>query len=166
MHMFKQVHTKGLVGVLILSLTLLTAGCGGQEKSGSEDSKANEDDSKTELTDFQMENGIGPVTEQVELGDELDPELIEKGEQMFELKCSACHKLDSRYVGPPLASITNTRSPAYIMNMILNPAEMIEKHPIPRGLLGNYATRMTDQHLSREEARAVVEYLASEDRKE
>jgi len=43
---------------------------------------------------------------------------------------------------------------------------MNEKHPIPKGLLGNYATRMTDQQLSREEARAVVEYLASEDRKE
>lgn len=113
-----------------------------------------------------MKHGIGPVQEPVELNDKLNEKLINKGEKIFELKCSACHKLDSRYVGPPLGGITNTRTPAYLMNMMLNPLEMIQKHPIPKALLGEYATRMTDQNLSREEARAVVEYLASEDRKQ
>jgi hypothetical protein len=65
-----------------------------------------------------------------------------------------------------MAGITDVRTPAYIMNMILNPVEMIEKHPIPQGLLGEYYTRMANQNLSREEARAVVEYLAAEAKKE
>lgn len=149
--------------LLMLTAALLT-GCGGQE-SKKEKPEADKS-SDTELTSFQMEHGIGPVTEPIELGDKLDPELIKKGERMFELKCSACHKFDSRYVGPPMAGITDVRTPAYIMNMILNPVEMIEKHPIPQGLLGEYYTRMTNQNLSREEARAIVEYLAAEAKKE
>lgn len=151
--------------LLALLLTAFTASCGGGDTTDNANDTGTEKQ-KEELTDFQLEHGIGPVTKDIKLGDQLDPELIKKGDKMFELKCSACHRLDSRYVGPPLGSITNVRSPAYIMNMILNPAEMIEKHPIPRGLLGEYATRMTNQHVSREEARAIVEYLASKDREE
>lgn len=154
---------KQLIGLALVA-GVLFAGCGGSD-SGNASQEASSQKETSELTDFQIEHGIGPVTEPVELGEELNEKLINKGEKIFELKCSACHKLNSRYVGPPLRGITHTRTPAYLMNMMLNPTEMIQKHPIPKALLGEYATRMTDQNLSREEARAVVEYLASKDRK-
>lgn len=156
---------RQLIGLTVIA-GVLFAGCGGGSDSENTSKDSSGQKESSELTDFQMEHGIGPVTEPVELDDTLNEKLITKGEKVFELKCSACHKLNSRYVGPPLGGITNTRTPAYLMNMMLNPSEMIQKHPIPKALLGEYATIMTDQNLSREDARAIVEYLASEDRKQ
>jgi hypothetical protein len=47
------------------------------------------------------------------------------------------------------------------MNMILNPAEMVEKHPEARKLLAEFMTPMPDQNLTQDDARAVLEYLRS-----
>ena len=112
------------------------------------------------LTEAQLTNGIGPVT-QMDLG-ELDEELAERGHDVFSLKCAACHKMAERYVGPPLGQVLSRRTPAYVMNMILNPAEMVEKHPVVRDLLAQFMTPMPNQQLTQEEARAVLEYLRSE----
>ncbi|SMO48453.1 c-type cytochrome [Fodinibius sediminis] len=154
----KNQISKLLPVIIIISLATMV-GCGGQE-SGS-NSETEDSANGTELTDFQLEHGIGPVTEPIKLED-IDPALAEKGAQLFETKCSACHKMDSRYVGPPLGGITDTRTPAFIMNMILNPEEMVDKHPIGQALLQEYMTPMANQNLSREEARAIVAYLASD----
>ena len=54
------------------------------------------------LTPFQQENGIGPVTEAVELAATPDHEMAEEGEEVFEQKCGACHKMNEKYVGPAL----------------------------------------------------------------
>ncbi len=51
------------------------------------------------LTEFELEHGIGPVKEAVELG-ELDPELAAQGKEVYEAKCTACHKPTERYIGP------------------------------------------------------------------
>lgn len=110
------------------------------------------------LTEWEMQHGIGPITEPVELGD-IDPNLAKKGEQAFKTKCGACHKMDKRYVGPPLRGVVVFRGPEYVMNMMLNPAEMIEKHPIAKGLFQQYLTVMTPQNVTEEDARAIVEYL-------
>jgi mono/diheme cytochrome c family protein len=110
------------------------------------------------LTAFQLKQGIGPVTEEVSLG-ALDQALVEEGSAIFTEKCSACHKEAERYVGPPLGGVTERRSPAYVMNMILNPQEMYEKHPDAHKLLAEYMTQMPYQTVSREQARAILEYL-------
>ncbi|HJS47694.1 MAG TPA: cytochrome c, partial [Gemmatimonadales bacterium] len=111
----------------------------------------------------QLEHGIGPVTEVVTL-EAPDHELAEDGEELFATKCSACHKLGERYVGPALHDVLQRRSPTYVMNMILNPQEMYEKHPVAKGLLAEYLSFMPDQGLTQEEARAVLEYLRPEGR--
>lgn len=110
------------------------------------------------LSPFQVEHGIGPVTAPVELGP-LDEEMAEEGEEIFEVKCTACHKRDEKYVGPALAGVTERRSAAYIMNMILNPQEMVERHPVAKQLLAEHMTFMPAQGLTEKEAREVVEYL-------
>ncbi|MDA0379284.1 MAG: cytochrome c [Bacteroidetes bacterium] len=109
------------------------------------------------LSAAQLEHGIGPI-EAFEPGP-LDAALAERGAEYFKLKCSACHKMDTRYVGPPLATITQTRSPAYIMNMMLNPAEMLEKHPEAKAKLAEFMSLMPNQNLTQDEARAILEYL-------
>jgi len=111
-----------------------------------------------ELSEFELKHGIGPIKEELILG-EIDPKLVEEGEKIFELKCSACHELDSRRVGPPLGDVLEYRTPEFVMNMILNPDEMIKRHPVAKKLLAEYLTVMTFQNLSEEDARAVLEYL-------
>lgn len=135
------------------------AACGGGEKApppasgGAPASAAGSD-----LTPFQMENGIGPVTEVVTLGP-VNQAQADEGKALFESKCSACHKIGERYVGPPLGGIIEKVGPTFAMNMILNPQEMYTRHPDVKKLLGEYMTQMPNQGLTQEQARAVVEYL-------
>ncbi len=146
----------------LVAALVFAAGCGGKGDSQSGDSEAPAAAADTGLTPFQLENGIGPVTQAVEVGP-VDHEMAERGEKLFESKCSACHKLDQRYVGPPLGQVTERRTPAYVMNMILNPDGMYNKHPAARQLLGEYMTQMPNLNLTREEARDLLEYFRSVD---
>jgi cytochrome c2 len=109
------------------------------------------------------DKGIGPITE-VKLGP-IDQNLVKKGKEIFDSKCASCHKLEERYVGPPLKGVTKRRKPEWIMNMILNPTEMEQKDPIAKQLLAEYLTQMTFQNVSQEDARAILEYLRSVDEK-
>ena len=73
-----------------------------------------------------------------------------KGKTLFEAKCSACHKAEERYVGPALKGVTTRRSAEWIMNMILNPAEMLEKDATAKELLAEYMTQMTFQNVTQD----------------
>lgn len=142
-----------VLAALLVSFSL--AACGGDGGGEARDSRgASPGDG---LTAEQMEKGIGPITS-VELGP-IDPELVARGDQVYQLKCSACHKLDDRYVGPPLRDVTERRTPEFIMNMLLNSWEMTQRHPTVRDLLAEYYTPMPDQDLSEEDARAILDYL-------
>ena len=138
----------GLVGL---------AACGGGEKAPPAASSTPAA-SGSDLTPFQLENGIGPITAPIVLGP-VNEEQVEEGKTQFEAKCSACHKLGERYVGPPLGGILEKVTPAFAMNMILNPVEMYTRHPAVKELLGQYMTQMPALGLTQEQARAVVEYL-------
>jgi len=109
------------------------------------------------------DKGIGPVTE-VQLGP-IDQTLVKKGKEIFDSKCASCHKLEEKYVGPPLKGVTKRRKPEWIMNMILNPAEMVQKDPVAREHLAEYPIQMPFQDVSKEDARAILEYLRSVDEK-
>lgn len=155
--------TRRAVRGLVLALAVALVGCGeGREREGGEHAeKEREEKSESErsdLTAFELENGIGPVKEKIELG-AIDKAMVEQGRAVFDSKCSMCHKMDTTYVGPKLGDVTARRTPAYIMNMILNPQEMVERHPIAKQLLAERMTFMPNQQVSREDARAVVEYL-------
>ncbi|HET7025945.1 MAG TPA: cytochrome c [Gemmatimonadales bacterium] len=138
-----------------LLLIVLTACGGGKEETPPVSS------GPPALTAFQQENGIGPITEAIAAGP-IDRAMAERGEKTFEASCSGCHKLDERYVGPPLRDVTVRRTPTYVMNMILGPDTMYTRHPVARGLLAQYATQMPNLHLSQTQAREIVEYLRHE----
>ncbi len=106
------------------------------------------------------DKGIGPVKE-VTLG-EIDPALVKKGEKEFVAKCSACHKIKKRFVGPALGGVTERRSPEWIMNMILNPDQMIKENPIAKKLLMEYLAPMANQNLTQDEARSILEYFRTQ----
>ena len=117
----------------------------------------------TPLTAEELEKGIGPV-DSVAVSPGVDPALAERGEHLFRSRCVACHRLADRSVGPPLGDVTVRRSREFVMNMILNPREMVERHPEIRALRERYPTPMTDQGLTQAEARTVLEYLRRESR--
>ncbi|WP_415062293.1 c-type cytochrome [Bdellovibrio sp.] len=108
--------------------------------------------------------GVGPVSS-VTLEAELKADLVKNGHDLFAAKCAACHKVDERYVGPAIKGVTERRKPEWIMNMILNPQEMTQKDPVAQELLGEYMTQMTFQNVTQDEARAILEYFRSIDKK-
>ena len=113
------------------------------------------------LSEFELENGIGPIKARLELG-AIDDALVETGRTHYTVKCVACHKMDERYVGPALRDVTQRRTPAFVMNMILNPEENYQRHPEGKKMLAEYLTYMANQNVKQEEARAILEYLRFE----
>ena len=105
---------------------------------------------------------VGPV-KSVDISGPVDAALAEKGRSVFEGKCTACHKLDERYVGPALGGITERRAGAWIMNMIIAPEEMTQKDPEAKKLLAEYMTQMVNQNVEEDDARAILEYFRSVD---
>jgi len=141
---------------------LVLFGCGGGGGGGEDTGSQAEPEATaqpgTDLSEWEIENGIGPVTEPMTLED-IDPARVTMGEAVFTLKCSACHKLDERYVAPPLRDVTSRRTPEFVMNMMLNPLEMTQRHPATKELLAEYFTPMTPQGLTNEDARAGRDFL-------
>lgn len=115
----------------------------------------------SDLSAFELQHGIGPVKEAVVLAAP-DKALAERGEGVFKAKCTACHKTAEKYIGPELGEVLTRRTPTYVMNMMLNPNEMVERHPVAKDLLAEYMTMMANQGLTVEEARAIVEYLRTQ----
>ncbi|MBP9191649.1 MAG: cytochrome c [Ignavibacteria bacterium] len=111
------------------------------------------------------EKGIGPVTEVV-LEPTINQDLVAKGKATFDIKCVACHQIDNKLVGPPLKDVTKRRKPEWIMNMILNPEQMIKENQIAKNLStsGEYPTPMTFQNVTQDDARAILEYFRNNDK--
>ena len=93
--------------------------------------------------------------------DGVDAALAAQGEQVFTTRCTTCHKMDERYVGPALGDVLSRREPEWVMNMILAPEKMLQGDPQAQAVFAEYSVPMTNQNLSEAEARAIVEYLHS-----
>lgn len=128
--------------------------------SGDSNEKKTTQKAKTEsgLSDFELKNGLGPVKEEIKLG-ELNMKMATAGKAVFEQNCSACHKVDQRYVGPQLDDMLSRRTPTYLMNMMLNPEEMIKKHPEGKKMFAQFLTPMPYQNVTVDQARSIVEYI-------
>ena len=86
--------------------------------------------------------------------------MAEKGKELFKVNCTACHKPTKKFIGPAPKGVLERRSPEWVMNMILNPEEMVAKDPIAMQLLAEAnGAPMANQHLKEEEARAILEYF-------
>lgn len=145
----------------IIALGVLSS-CGNNEKK--ENSTAAPAEAKptteTTVTDPMQDKGVGPITS-VTIGD-LDQKLADQGQVLFKAKCSACHKIEKRYIGPALTGVTKKQSPEWIMNMMLNPEVMIVENATAKALLAEYSAPMANQHLTQDEARAIYEYLRTQ----
>ena len=145
------------ITVCVIALTMTSCG---EEKAKKETPAPQQEESKVavENVDPMSNKGIGPISS-VTLG-EIDPALAAEGEVVFKAKCTACHKLSKKFVGPALKGVTQRRSSEWIMNMAMNPEEMIQKDPIAKKLLIEFnGAPMANQNITEEEARAILEYF-------
>jgi cytochrome c551/c552 len=104
--------------------------------------------------------GIGPVKKLV-LGP-IDKKMVEEGKTLYNAQCIVCHDMDQRKIGPAMKNITKQRTPEYLMNLLLNSAQMLKEDPTMKALLKEYNNMpMPDPGFNQAKARAVVEYLRS-----
>jgi mono/diheme cytochrome c family protein len=95
----------------------------------------------------------------------VDPARAEAGEKLFQAKgCSACHGFGKRVSGPDLNGVTKRRTAEWMENQILHPEVMTHDDPISHDLLAKYALQMTNQHLTPDEAKSVIEFLKQHNR--
>ena len=105
-------------------------------------------------------HGIGPI-KNVVLGP-LNKKWVDEGKGIYNNTCVVCHDLDQKKIGPALKNITKQRSPEFIMNLLLNTAQMQKEDPTVKALLKEYNNLpMQDPNLNQAKARAVLEYLRS-----
>lgn len=143
--------------VLVLALVVaVMTSCGGESKKEVK-AAASKVEAEAVEVDPLKDKGIGPVSS-LTLG-AIDDAVVATGKQLFKTKCSACHKVSKRFIGPAMAGVTERRTPEWIMNMILNPEEMVAKNPTAKKLLAEYLSPMANQSLTEDEARQILEYF-------
>lgn len=152
--------------------SLLLIGCGGKEKKETDGfsvdrqktTKAAETDpivdevaaSKRITLD---EKGVGQIKE-ITLDAEINQEWVTAGAELFKANCTACHKLDKRFIGPSPVGILERRSPEWIMNMILDPKLMTEEDRCAKDLLVEFnGAAMSNQNLTVDQVRSILEYF-------
>jgi len=110
---------------------------------------------KVDLTN----KGVGPITLLV-LPESIDETMAAHGADIYKKMCTACHRPDKKCIGPAPLGILERRSPEWIMNMILNPENMIQNDPLAKELLSEFnGAPMANQNLTEDEARAILEYF-------
>jgi cytochrome c len=137
--------------IAIITGVLFLVACGGQQEQGATTDQA----AAAPKTDKPKYGKI----QHVDVGQTIDAPMAKAGEEVFELKCTACHKYDERYVGPPLGNVATKRTPEYVMNMILDTETMIENDDTVKCLMQEYLLRMPNQSVDEKDARNVLEHL-------
>lgn len=107
--------------------------------------------------------GIGEI-KNVELTTPINNDMVSRGQSIYDMKCSACHKLDDkRVVGPGWKGVTERRKPEWIMNFVTNVDIMLDKDPAAQKLLEECLTRMPNQNISVGDARDLLEFMRKND---
>lgn len=150
--------------ILAATFTAVLVSCGGKEEEKKKGFEYNRTKTETTTKDevevpVDMNNkGIGPITSLK--FETINEDMVQKGKEVFNQKCTLCHFTDKKLIGPALKGVYERRSPEWVMNMMLNPIEMQQKDPIAKALQkANNNAVMSNQNLTEVEARAIAEYL-------
>lgn len=160
-------QTLKILTVLFISLLI---SCGGKEEKKKEgfsyekaapteqaapQAEAVPASKKIDLSD----KGIGPI-KSLALAAEIDQAMATHGADVYKKMCTACHRPDKKFIGPAPQGILERRTPEWIMNMILNPEEMVANNPLAKELLIEFnGAPMANQNLTEADARAILEYF-------
>lgn len=148
--------------LFLLTAILAFSSCGGgtepQDTNGEQAPKSMVNTESADESDPLSNKGIGPITS-ITL-EPVDQAMADEGKAIYDQMCTACHKATEKFIGPAPAGIMSRRSPEWIMNMILNPEQMVREDPIAKQLLIEYnMAPMANQGLTEEQARKILEYF-------
>jgi cytochrome c len=103
--------------------------------------------------------GVGAI-KNVELSPTIDQAMVDRGAALFKTNCTACHKINKRFIGPSPTGIMKRRSPEWIMNMILDPSLMSVEDQCAKDLLIEFnGAAMANQNMTETQARDILEYF-------
>lgn len=151
--------------LVITSLTVLAYACSnsGGSSNSSQPAAGGTSTAAAPASDYDSTKGVGKFTH-IDLAPALDGKLAAAGKSVYDLKCSACHKLSSeKLVGPGWSGVTQRRQPVWILNFVTNTDEMINKDPHAQALLEICMVRMPNQNLSDQDARNILEFMRQND---
>ncbi len=158
---------------LAIIFSVLLMGCGGKEEKKSDGFSVDRTKSTEKPVEAASavdevpaskritldEKGVGEI-KSITLDSEINTEMAAAGEAIYNTNCTACHKLDKRFIGPSPRGIMERRSPEWIMNMILDPKLMTEQDRCAKDLLIEFnGAAMANQNLTVDEARSILEYF-------
>jgi cytochrome c2 len=65
------------------------------------------------------------------------------GKKLFNANCAACHKLDTKLLGPPLSGVEERRAKEWIYQFVQNSAEFMKKDAEAKAIFDEYKIPMT-----------------------
>lgn len=149
--------------LLFIILVALVGACAPDKPKNAEEYPEQPKQSAVEAIITDPTKGIGAI-KTVTLKTPIEQERVDRGLAIYEMKCSACHKLDEqRLVGPGWKEVTKRRQPEWIMNMITNVDVMLDKDPEAQKLFELCLVRMPSQNISLGDARDILEYMRKND---
>ena len=160
---------KKVFGIFIAGFMLYACSGGAKEDNANtaansdEVSSAHDDDDDNANPSYDPKRGEGKFTK-VDIGTTLDATMADAGKKVFDVKCSACHKLTTeKLVGPGWSGVTSRHAPEWIMNFVTNTEEMLQKNAVAKNLYEVCLVKMPNQNLSDDDARAVLEFQRNND---
>ncbi len=151
-----------MLAITIIAILLYACSGGGSNNSNSS-TTAEENAGAKSVSDYDPNRGEGKF-EHVDVSPTLDAGMATEGKKVFDVKCSACHKLtDEKLVGPGWKGVTSRHKPEWIMNFITNPDPMIDKDPKAQAQLEICLVRMPNQNLTDDDARHLYEFMRQND---
>jgi mono/diheme cytochrome c family protein len=149
--------------LITIVLTALFLSCAPEKPKNQEEYPEQPAESAVEQVITDPTKGIGAV-KNVTLKTPIEQDRVGRGLAIYEMKCSACHKLtDERLVGPGWKDVTKRREPEWIMNMITNVDIMLDRDEEAQKMLELCLVRMPNQNISVGDARDILEYMRQND---
>lgn len=157
---------KKILLSILAGAVLFAVACNSNSDKGKESTSSDSNTTSATTTEENNPKGIGPH-QNVQLTHPLDEKMIAEGQNVYNLKCSSCHKLtDEKLVGPGWKGVTDRRTPEWIMNFVTNTEEMLEKDTAAQNLLEVCLVKMPNQNLQEADARGILEFMRKNDGKQ
>jgi cytochrome c551/c552 len=144
------------LGVLFLVM-LAAAGCGGKKAEETQATSA-PPPAAAPAADYVVPADLdqGPRAGE----SPVDAALAAQGEQLFQTRgCVACHAFGKKVIGPDLKGVAMQRTQRWMEAQIMHPDKMTVQDPTAKALLAEFKTQMTNQGLTEDQAKAVIEYI-------
>src|SRR5690242_5309367 len=102
---------KKILLSILAGAVLFAVACNSNSDKGKESTSSDSNTTSATTTETNNPKGIGPH-QNVQLTHPLDEKMIAEGQNVYNLKCSSCHKLtDEKLVGPGWKGVTDRRTP-------------------------------------------------------